>query len=150
MKRRGALLALLIFCTACAADTSITVSEVWSRATPPGSTVGVVYARIVAAQADELLSIATPVAERVEMHVSSEAAGAMTMRSIASAPLPANEPVQFRVGGMHMMLLGLRKPLAAGTTFPLTLQFRAARPVTVLAKVIAPGDPAPGDAGSRP
>jgi copper(I)-binding protein len=38
-------------------------------------------------------------------------------------------------GGYHLMLMGLKAPLRAGDTFPLTLQFEHAPPLTVTVAV---------------
>jgi hypothetical protein len=42
-------------------------------------------------------------------------------------------------GGLHVMLIGLTRPLAAGERVPLTLRFERAGAVTVEAEVQAAG-----------
>jgi len=124
-----------------AAGTTVSVSNAWSRATPPATTVGVLYAELVANEADELIAIeAAGVAERVEVHVSSNEGGTMKMRPLASVTLPAKQRIRFQPGGMHVMLIGLRKPLVAGATIPLTLKFRSAAVLRIEAKIIGPGE----------
>jgi copper(I)-binding protein len=141
MRALIACIALLV--SACSPRSAITIENAWARATPPGSTVASVYARVESKQADEIVAVATPVAERVEMHVTSEANGTMRMRPVQSVALQPDEPVSFQAGGLHMMLIGLHEPLAAGTSLPLTFTFRTAAPMTVSVKVIAPGDAPP-------
>lgn len=121
-------------------DRAIAVSNVWARATPPGSNVSAAYGEIVARNADELVGATTPVAERVEMHEASQTDGVMQMRPVASVPLPSGERVVFEPGGLHFMLIGLNAPLEAGGRFPLTLLFKSAPSVTVEAEVRGPGD----------
>jgi periplasmic copper chaperone A len=135
------LVALLCFAhsTNASAAAAIAVKDAWARATPPGSTVGVVYALILAEQADELVSASTDAAERAEVHASMSEGGTMKMRPMASVALPANKLVQLQPGGLHMMLIGLHKPLQAGTAFTITLRFRSSQPLTVPVKVIGPG-----------
>jgi periplasmic copper chaperone A len=135
------LVALLCFAhsTNASAAAAISVQDAWARATPPGSTVGVVYALIVAEQSDELVCASTDAAERAEIHVSMSEGGTMKMRPMTSVALPANKPVQLQPGGLHMMLIGLHEPLQAGTSFTLTLRFRSSQPLTVPVKVIGPG-----------
>jgi copper(I)-binding protein len=132
------LSALLVGCSA--GDRSISVSNVWARATPPDSTVAAVYAEIVARETDELLGATAPVAERVEIHTISHADGMMQMRPVDSVPLPSGQRVVFESGGLHLMLLGLKAPLHPGERFPLTLTFKSAPPTTVEAEIRAPGD----------
>lgn len=137
------LVALLLLCAAAAAaaNAAVSVSNAWSRATSPATTVGVVYAELVATEADELIAIeASGVAERVEVHVSSNEGGTMKMRALTSVMLPAKQRVRFQPGGMHVMLIGLRKPLVAGATIPLTLKFRSAAVLRIEAKIIGPGE----------
>jgi copper(I)-binding protein len=140
---RGALLAACLLAFAAAADAGVRISNVWSRATPPGTTVGVVYGELSAEQADELTSIESAVAERVEVHVSSNEGGTMKMRPLTSVALPAKQRVRFQPGGMHVMLIGLRRPLMAGATLPLTFKFRSAAPLRIEARIIGPGEREP-------
>jgi periplasmic copper chaperone A len=142
VKRAWAFAALLCLAHSAnpATGAAVVVTSAWARATPPGSTVGVVYARLVADKTDELVSASTALAERAEVHVSMNEGGTMKMRPMAAVALPANEPVQLQPGGMHLMLINLHKPLQAGTSFAITLRFRSSQPLTVRVKVIGPGD----------
>jgi copper(I)-binding protein len=118
----------------------IEIEHPWARATAPGSTVASVYLQIKAPQADELVAVSTPLAERVEIHRSSEAHGTMKMRPVATVALPAGKPVKFEANGLHLMLIGLRAPLSVGQTVPLTFEFRSAASRSIDAAVVAPGD----------
>ena len=137
---RFAVVIALLALTGCGSRAAIEIDNVWARATPPGSTVGSVYAQVKANAADEIVSVATPVAERVEIHATTEDAGVMQMRPVTTVTLPANEVVEFKAGGLHLMLLGLQAPLAPGSAFPITFTFRSAAPVTIQVDVVAPGD----------
>jgi copper(I)-binding protein len=48
----------------------------------------------------------------------------------------AGQTLEFKPGGMHVMLMGLRKPLVAGTAYELDLLFEVAgaRKVKVLVR----------------
>jgi copper(I)-binding protein len=48
-------------------------------------------------------------------------------------------PAVLAPGGLHVMLMGLTVPLAEGASFPLTLTFATAGPVTVRVAVRKPG-----------
>jgi copper(I)-binding protein len=63
----------------------------------------------------------------------------MKMRQIDRLALPAGKTVQLSPGGYHLMLLGLKAPLKAGDSFPLTLKFEKAGEVTVKVRVEAAG-----------
>lgn len=106
---------------------AVAVTKVWSRATPPGTTVGVVYFEITnAGGEDELVGMETPLARTVEMHSTQTVAGVMRMRRVDSVPVPAGGRVTFGPGGLHAMLLDLTGPLRERDQFPLTLVFRNA------------------------
>ncbi|PKP62731.1 MAG: hypothetical protein CVT86_07040, partial [Alphaproteobacteria bacterium HGW-Alphaproteobacteria-8] len=57
--------------------------------------------------------------------------------------LAPGAPAVLAPGGLHVMLMGLTAPLAAGDALPLTLIFEKAGSVTLSAPVIAVGAPAP-------
>jgi copper(I)-binding protein len=66
----------------------------------------------------------------------------MRMREAGPLEVPANGKLTLAPGGLHIMLMGLKKPLAAGSSFPLTLQFEKAGEVKVEVQVesaIPPG-----------
>jgi copper(I)-binding protein len=114
----------------------ITVLQPWCRATPPGTAVGVAYFEIAnAGAADELLSIISPVCKRVEMHATTHAGGMMHMEQQVSVPIPEHARVIFGPSGLHAMLLDLTSPLRTGDRVPLTLNFRHAGSLPVVATV---------------
>jgi periplasmic copper chaperone A len=59
-------------------------------------------------------------------------------------PVKAGGSAQFKPDGMHIMLLGLKHPLKAGDSFPLTLTFDKAGAVETMVKVTKAGAAAPG------
>jgi periplasmic copper chaperone A len=117
------------------ATPTVAVSNAWASATPPNATVGAAYLEILTGDSDTLLSASTPVASRVEMHLSQEENGRMTMRPLPSVPLKPLEPFRFEPGGAHLMLIGLTKPLEAGSRFPLTLRLQRAGEITIEVEV---------------
>jgi copper(I)-binding protein len=120
------------------ATADVKVHNVWARATPPGSTVAAVYGELISSEPDELVSISTPAAERGEVHMTTNDAGMTKMRPLTSVAMPADKPVSFRSGAMHVMLIGLREPLKAGTSVSITFRFRVAPELSVIANVLAP------------
>ncbi|MBA4352632.1 MAG: copper-binding protein [Rhodobacter sp.] len=86
---------------------------------------------------DRLLSAASDVAERVELHTHKEDAnGVMQMLHVEEGfAIPAGEMHALARGGDHVMLLGLTRELKDGDTFPVTLIFEAAGEVVIEATV---------------
>lgn len=120
----------------------VEISDARAGATPPGTTVAAAHMRIVAQDGDVLLGAVTPVAARVEMHSSIEENGTMKMRRLERLELAPGEPLSLQPGATHFMLIGLNAPLAADTTFPLTLRFLEAGERVVDVRVAAPGSDA--------
>jgi copper(I)-binding protein len=116
------------------------VAQPWSRPTPPVATVGAVYFTItnLGRKADRLIAITTPVAAKVEMHESRKVHGMIQMRAVTSIECLPGQTVKSEPGGLHVMLLNLTHPLAAGTQFPLMMRFRDAGTVTAIVRVGAP------------
>lgn len=119
-----------------AADDGVMVHEAWARASAGAATAGAAYVTLKGGtQPDSLVGVSTPVAAKAEPHETINDNGVMKMRPVAAVPIPAHEMVTFAPGGTHIMLMGLKKPLAAGQSFPLTLTFAHSAPVTVDVKV---------------
>jgi hypothetical protein len=118
----GALLA-----GACApAVTDIEATKVWARTGMAGGT-GAAYLTLSNGTAadDELLSASSDAAEAVEIHLSQAGAnGEMQMIPQKSVPLAAGAKVELKPGGLHVMLIGLKRDLKVGDQFELTLRFK--------------------------
>lgn len=109
------------------------VRHPWSRATPAGAKVGVGYMEIRnnGALPDRLLSATTPLAARVELHVTSHEGEVMKMRQVRRFEIPAGSRIALGPGGGHLMLVDLARPLKKGERFPLTLRFERAGEIQV-------------------
>ena len=148
----GLLVVWLIQAIAQAPPTGLLRVEVaWSRATPPGATVGGAYLQIVNdGPPDRLISLMSPVARSVEMHEMLMKGTLMEMRPVQSVPVPARGRVRFEPGGLHVMLIDLKQPLKEGERFPLKLRFARAGDLTIDVVVRGLGDPGPGERTSQP
>jgi hypothetical protein len=65
--------------------------------------------------------------------------GMMKMRPVPGLSVAPGKPVKLAPGGYHIMLMGLKAPLKQGDSFPLTLRFEHAAPMTVTVNVEAIG-----------
>lgn len=132
--------ALAGFAVAAAAD-GPKVTGAWARATAPGVDVGAVYMTIEGSTgADRLVDGRTTRAAMVHLHAVEEKDGVAKMRAIDSVEIPAGQRVELAPKGTHVMLMGLGKPLAAGESFPLVLEFEQAGELTVNVTVRAASD----------
>jgi hypothetical protein len=136
----------LVVATGALAQTNqLEVTNAWARATPAKAENGVAFVTIQSPTADRLLSAASPVAKKAELHSMEMAGMVMKMRPMAALDVPAGQPVTLKPGGEHIMLLGLNGPLREGQSFPLTLTFEKAgvREVTVAVEKPGAAGPAP-------
>jgi copper(I)-binding protein len=63
----------------------------------------------------------------------------MRMREVPSIEIPPGRTVTFGPGGLHLMMIGLTRPLRQGETVPVTLRFERAGEVPVTLAVLAAG-----------
>ncbi len=137
-KSRWLVLPLLLLAAGSALAGQLTVSSAWARATPPGVSMGVVYFRIEngSTESDRLLKLKTTVAASAGVHRTEIVDDIARMREVAVLHVAPGEKVKFAPGGLHVMLMGLSKPLVAGQKFELELVFEVAgrRRVEVLVR----------------
>ena len=124
------------FIVAVADTSSMQIDHVWARPTPGPASAGAAYFTLTNnGPADQLVGASTPVAASAAVHETISDHGVMKMRPVAALPLDPGKPVTLKPGGYHVMLTGLKAPLKAGDSFPLTLTFAHASPLTVMVKV---------------
>ncbi len=122
MKRYGWMIAVAASLAAHAAwAANISVTDAWARATMPGQPVSGAYMRIQADADARLVGVSSSVVPRVEVHEMSMDGGVMRMREVKTIDLPKGKTVSLQPGGFHLMLMNLKKPIAAGDVIPLTL-----------------------------
>ncbi|HJS38545.1 MAG TPA: copper chaperone PCu(A)C [Burkholderiales bacterium] len=101
----------------------VTVERPWSRATPPGAKVGAGFMTLKnAGNADRVVGASSPVAGRVEMHVTVREGDVMRMREVKGFDVPASGSFELKPGGAHLMLVDLKRALKKGEKVPLTLK----------------------------
>jgi len=124
----------------------LTLTQAWTRATPPKAKAGGGFVAITNAgtQADRLIAAGSDTAAKVELHEMSVTDGVMKMRKLEDGILlPAGETVALKPGGLHIMFMGLNQPFEEGTTVPVTLTFEQAGDVAVELSVAKMGAKTP-------
>lgn len=151
-KRMMGALLLAMAVAAPAWAQGVTVEQPWTRAAAQGGVGGAFMTlKNAGAAADKLVSVTTPVAGKVELHQSSREGDVMRMRPVTGIEVPAGGSVTLAPGGLHVMMMGLTRPLAPGERVPLTLTFEKAGAVQVEAAVQPAGarDAGQGHGGMR-
>lgn len=123
--------AALLLAAAGSAFAQVKVEGAWARPTVPGQQAGGGYFSITSAVADRVVGGSTPAAQRFELHTMSMKGDVMEMRQLDGVELPAGKKVEFRPGGLHVMFMGLKEPLKAGSKVPVTLKLEKGGEVKV-------------------
>lgn len=103
---------------------SVKVESPWMRATAPGQKVAAGFMTLTADSAMSLVGGASPACGQVELHFMKMENGVMEMREMKEIPLPAGQAVRLEPGGLHVMCIGLKKPIVAGSKVPFTLHLK--------------------------
>lgn len=104
-------------------NSPVRVSNAWARATVPGQPVAAAYFTLSSTAPVTLAYIETDVAKQVQLHDMRMVDGVMRMREQKNLELKPGRVVVLEPNGMHLMLLGLQKPLKAGETVSFTFTF---------------------------
>ncbi|WP_421708128.1 copper chaperone PCu(A)C [Algihabitans sp.] len=120
---------------------AIHIDHPWARASIGMAKAGAAYMVLTneGSETDRLISASSDVAESVELHTHLMDDGVMRMRQIEAIEIDPGTPSVLEPGGLHVMLIGLKQPLAAGESFPMTLTFEQAGEVTVEVSIEAIG-----------
>ncbi|MFT5603097.1 MAG: copper(I)-binding protein [Paracoccaceae bacterium] len=88
-------------------------SDGFVRGLPPGqkNTAAFFTLENMTATPWTIVRVASPAAERVEMHQHKHRDGMMGMRELERLAVEPNSSVEFAPGGLHLMLIGLKQPL---------------------------------------
>ena len=122
-----------------AKPSTLSVSGAWARASDSGATTAVYFVLAnSAAIADTIKATRSDAADSVGLHISMQHSGMMHMSELTALPVPANDSVSFRPLGAHVMLTGLRRPLAAGDSVDVWLDFVSGERLVVRAGVRTP------------
>jgi periplasmic copper chaperone A len=120
----------------------VSIGHPYATPSVPGANNGAAYIATLentGKQPDRLLRVSTPVAARTELHTMSMDDGVMRMREVDAIAVAPGTPVKMRPGqGYHIMLMGLKKPLKEGESFPMTMEFERGGKVEVKVVVQLP------------
>ncbi|WP_323033104.1 copper chaperone PCu(A)C [Paracoccus sp. (in: a-proteobacteria)] len=111
----------------------LTLSDGFSRATPPGAPVAGGFLTIANGGADDrLVSASVDFAGRAEIHEMAMDGEVMRMRQLPDGlPIPAGATVELKPGGYHLMFMELKQPLVEGEVVNVTLSFEKAGDVSL-------------------
>ena len=120
---------------------SIVIGHPWARATPVKVGGAYMTLRNTGAAPDRLIKVASPAAEKSEIHETKIEGGTAMMRPAGPLELKPGATIELKPGGLHVMLMGLERPLKEGESLKLVLTFEKAGTIEVEASVEKAGAP---------
>jgi len=111
----------------------LSIDKPWARASIGQGKNAVAYLTVInhGKTADRMLAVTTPVARKAGLHTHLMEGGMMKMRPVAAIEIKGGASMVLKPGGLHVMLMGLKAPLKAGATFPMTFTFEQAGSIEV-------------------
>jgi copper(I)-binding protein len=122
-----------LFFISFSAFAQVEISNPWSRATPPGAKIAAGYMTIEnkSGSADRLVGASSPLAAKVQTHVTMRDGDIMKMREVKGYDVPAHGKFELKPAGAHLMLVDIKHPFKDGDKVPLVLRFQKAGEVKV-------------------
>jgi copper(I)-binding protein len=80
---------------------------------------------------DALVGASSDAADSVELHETIRDGDVMRMRPVTKLEVPAGGVLEMKPGGLHIMLINLKRDLRPGEQVPVTLTFTHAAPMSL-------------------
>ena len=130
---------------------SLSLTDLWTRATPPGAPTAAGYLAITnnGKEADKLIAVSSPLAKSGGLHMMAVKDGVASMHPAEGGiEIPAGGTVTLAPGGYHIMFVTLKEPLKEGAKLPVTLTFEKAGTIETFLHIKEIGADGPGDMGA--
>lgn len=116
----------------------LALSGLQLRATPAGLPTSAAYLTIEnhGKTADKLVAVQCSCARSAMVHETQTRNGVSSMSMVGDVEIPAGGKVEFKPDGLHVMLVGMKGALKAGTTQVMTLRFQKAGKVKASFRVV--------------
>jgi copper(I)-binding protein len=112
----------LVLLFAGAASAQVDVKGAWARPAVAGQSGTGAFMQLRSSEGARVLGAASAVAGVVEIHEMKMDGNVMRMRAMPTLELPAGKPVELRPGGLHVMLMDLKRVLQPGEKFTIELR----------------------------
>lgn len=137
MKLKTLLLSSLLLSTSVFAQSDIMFNQPYARATPPAAVNSALFGEVMNHGAVEryIVSVTSEVADKVELHDVIKEGDVMKMRQVEEFVIPAQSTLVLKPGSLHIMLLGLKKPLQEGENIEVEVTFKNGEKQVITAPV---------------
>lgn len=115
----------------------IKVDNPYVRATPPNLPNSAAFMTLINNSNKDMaiVNATSNVSKVVELHTHDMKDGVMKMYQIPQIDIPANGKTVLKPGGLHVMFIGLYKPLKKGEEVTFTLEFANGKTRTITAPI---------------
>jgi hypothetical protein len=117
---------------------AIQAADVWARAAASGNSAAYMLLRNGGQTVDRLIRAESDVAAAVELHKTTMEGNMMKMAPVENIEIPAQGQAELKPGGLHVMLIGLKRELKPDEKIRLKLHFEKAGAQEVEAVVRKP------------
>jgi len=133
MKYLLASLILIGNATFAADDIMVPENSAWVRATPPGVTTTAIYLTVLNHSDSDisLVSAASDISPRIELHTHKQEDGVMKMQQVESIAIAAGEQTNLKPHAEHIMVFNLEKSLEPGDQITVELAFDNGKTQTI-------------------
>ena len=101
----------------------VQAADVWARAAAAGNSAAYMILRNSGDSTDRLVKVESDIANAVELHKTTMEGSLMKMAPVENVEVPAKGQAELKPGGLHVMLIGLKRELKADEKIKLKLQF---------------------------
>ncbi|MBE7357297.1 copper chaperone PCu(A)C [Campylobacter sp. RM12327] len=111
----------------------IDVSNVYAKATPPNAKNSGAF-MLIKNNTDKdiaLVSATNSLSDVTELHTHIEENGMKKMIQVPKIDIKANSTTELKPGGLHVMFIGIKKPMVVGENVKMTLTFDNGQTVTL-------------------
>jgi copper(I)-binding protein len=119
--------------------TALSVSDAYVRGLPPGQKNTAAFF-VLKNDGDKNIVLSPGRSDAVaalEIHGHEQLSGMMRMRKKEQLEIAPGETLSFSPGGLHLMMIGLKKPLKDGDTVSFSLRLNDKEELTITAPVIS-------------
>ncbi|MEM5475729.1 copper chaperone PCu(A)C [Pacificibacter sp. AS14] len=138
MTLKTLLFAAMLFPLGAFADSQLS-AEAWIPTPPPMAMSHAAYVTLHNTEAVPrvLIGVSSDTYAMSHLHETKEVSGMSTMSMLHQIEIPAGETLTMQPGGLHIMLMSPKQPVAEGDSVMLTLSFANGETLTVDAMVKA-------------
>ncbi|HRL20850.1 MAG TPA: copper chaperone PCu(A)C [Alcaligenes sp.] len=122
----SSLIGLALLGVSSLAQAQVTIAEPWVRATVTGQQATGAFMTLQSTDQAKLVGVRSPLTQQAEIHEMVMDKDVMRMRQVQHIDLPAGKAVELKPGSYHIMLMGLKQQVNAGSDVDLTLLIETA------------------------